>query len=78
MFEYIKKKVQIVSIRRRHNYGLGFEIPMFQDFFSWRLFCRCWGDHWVNATGEEMDLNPHIPKPVPAEPEKKEEEEKVR
>ena len=51
---------------------------MFQHFFSWRLFCRCWGDHWVNATGEEMDLNPHIPKPVPAEPEKKEEEEKVR
>ena len=20
------------------------------------------GDHWANATGEEMDLNPHIPK----------------
>jgi len=43
-----------------------------------RMKDRCWGDHWVNATGEEMDLNPHIPKPVPAEPEKKEEEEKVR
>ena len=36
--------------------------------------CRCWGDHWEAATGEEMDLNPHIPKPEPPpEPEKEEE-----
>jgi hypothetical protein len=44
-----------------------------------RMKDRCWGEHWTNATGEEMDLNPHIPKPVPAEPEKveeKKEEEK--
>merc|ERR1711957_975346 len=46
-----------------------------------RMKDRCWGDHWANATGEEMDLNPHIPKPEPApEPEpveeKKEEDEK--
>jgi len=46
-----------------------------------RMKDRCWGDHWANATGEEMDLNPHIPKPEPApEPEpaeeKKEEETK--
>jgi len=41
-----------------------------------RMKDRCWGDHWSNATGEEQDLNPHIPKPVPAEPETKEEEEK--
>ena len=35
---------------------------------------RCWGDHWDAATGEEMDLNPHIPKPEPPpEPEKEEE-----
>ena len=27
-----------------------------------RMKDRCWGDHWDNATGEEMDLNPHIPK----------------
>ena len=27
-----------------------------------RMKDRCWGDHWANATGEEMDLNPHIPK----------------
>ena len=27
-----------------------------------RVKDRCWGDHWANATGEEMDLNPHIPK----------------
>jgi len=38
-----------------------------------RMKERCWGEHWANATGEEMDLNPHIPKPVPAEPEKVEE-----
>merc|ERR1712203_472748 len=43
-----------------------------------RMKDRCWADHWENATGEEMDLNPHIPKPEPPapEPEKKEEEEK--
>merc|ERR1712107_559759 len=38
-----------------------------------RMKDRCWGDDWAKATGEELDLNPHIPKPVPAEPEKKEE-----
>ena len=27
-----------------------------------RMKDRCWADHWENATGEEMDLNPHIPK----------------
>ena len=27
-----------------------------------RMKDRCWGDHWANATGEEQDLNPHIPK----------------
>merc|ERR1711879_244037 len=39
-----------------------------------RMKDRCWGDHWDAATGEEMDLNPHIPKPEPPpEPEKEEE-----
>jgi len=47
-----------------------------------RMKDRCWGDHWATATGEEMELNPHIPKPEPApEPEpaeeKKEEETKT-
>ena len=46
---------------------------------------RAWGDHWEEATGEKMELNPHIPKPDPpkeetekkeAEGEKKESEEK--
>merc|ERR1712066_1215737 len=42
-----------------------------------RMKDRCWSDHWDAATGEEMDLNPHIPKPEPpAEPEKVEEEKK--
>jgi len=34
-----------------------------------RMKDRCWGDHWDNATGDEMDLNPHIPKPEPPAPE---------
>merc|ERR1711915_426766 len=47
-----------------------------------RMKDRCWGDHWATATSEEMELNPHIPKPEPApEPEpaeeKKEEETKT-
>merc|ERR1712158_271072 len=42
-----------------------------------RMKDRCWADHWAAATGEEMDLNPHIPKPEPpVEPEKPEEEKK--
>merc|ERR1712117_77195 len=40
-----------------------------------RMKDRCWGDHWVNATGEEMDLNPHMPKPEPPAPEPEKEEE---
>merc|ERR1712088_360880 len=44
-----------------------------------RMKDRCWADHWDNATGEEMDLNPHIPKPEPPAPEpEKEEEEKEK
>merc|ERR1719516_109144 len=39
-----------------------------------RMKDRCWNEHWENATGEELDLNPHIPKPEPpVEPEKEEE-----
>merc|ERR1719373_466126 len=41
-----------------------------------RVKDRCWGDHWANATGEEMDLNPHIPKPEPPAPEPEKEEVK--
>jgi len=41
-----------------------------------RMKDRCWGDDWAKATGEEMDLNPHIPKPVPEEPAKEEETKK--
>lgn len=45
-----------------------------------RMKDRCWADHWENATGEEMDLNPHIPKPEPPapEPEKTEEVEEKK
>merc|ERR1712001_433309 len=45
-----------------------------------RMKDRCWADHWENATGEEVDLNPHIPKPEPPapEPEKKEEAEEKK
>merc|ERR1711988_1221357 len=41
-----------------------------------RMKDRCWGDHWAEATGETMDLNPHIPKPDPPAPEPEKEEEK--
>merc|ERR1711910_218440 len=41
-----------------------------------RMKDRCWGDHWANATGEKMDLNPHIPKPEPPAPEPEPVEEK--
>ena len=37
---------------------------------------QAWGDHWDEATGETMDLNPHIPKPEPPVEEEKKEEEK--
>merc|ERR550517_1249358 len=40
-----------------------------------RMKNRCWGDHWANATGEEQDLNPHIPKPDPPAPEPEKEVE---
>merc|ERR1711902_469332 len=39
-----------------------------------RMKDRAWAEHWDLATGETLDLNPHIPKPEP-EPEPKEEEE---
>jgi hypothetical protein len=35
-----------------------------------------WGDHWDEATGEKMELNPHIPKPDPPKEEEKVEEKK--
>ena len=38
-----------------------------------RMKDRAWAEHWDLATGETLDLNPHIPKPEPEE--KKEEEE---
>ena len=30
------------------------------------ILSRVLGDHWANATGEEMDLNPHNSNPEPA------------
>lgn len=43
-----------------------------------RMKDRAWADHWDEATGDKLDLNPHIPKPEPEvkEEEKKEEEKK--
>merc|ERR1712242_168929 len=40
-----------------------------------RMKDRCWGDHWELAIGDNMDLNPHIPKPEPVVEEKKEKAE---
>merc|ERR1711953_750783 len=44
-----------------------------------RMKDRAWGEHWEEAIGEKLELNPHIPKPDPPkeeEEEKKEEGEK--
>lgn len=41
-----------------------------------RMKDRAWGDHWDEAIGESMDMNPHIPKPEPPKEEEKKEEEK--
>ena len=35
-----------------------------------------WGDHWDEAIGDKLELNPHIPKPDPPKEEEKKEEEK--
>jgi len=41
-----------------------------------RMKDRTWGEHWEEAIGEKLDLNPHIPKPEPPKEEEKKEEEK--
>merc|ERR1712088_106666 len=41
-----------------------------------RMKDRAWGDHWDEAIGDKMELNPHIPKPEPPVEEVKEEEKK--
>ena len=41
-----------------------------------RMKDRAWAEHWDLATGETLDLNPHIPKPDPEE--KKEEEAEAK
>merc|ERR1719189_3234046 len=41
-----------------------------------RMKDRAWGDHWDEAIGEKMELNPHIPKPDPPKEEEKEEKKK--
>ena len=42
------------------------------DFFQ----DLAWGDHWDEAIGDKLELNPHIPKPDPPKEEEKKEEEK--
>merc|ERR1712038_1009691 len=37
-----------------------------------RMKDRAWGDHWDEAIGEKMELNPHIPKPDPPKEEEAE------
>ena len=39
---------------------------------------RAWGDHWDEAIGDKMELNPHIPKPEPPVEEEKEEKEEKK
>ena len=38
---------------------------------------RAWGDHWDEAIGDKMELNPHIPKPEPPVEEKEEEKKEA-
>merc|ERR1711994_899238 len=40
-----------------------------------RMKDRAWGDHWEEAIGEKLELNPHIPKPDPPQPEEPEKAE---
>ena len=36
-----------------------------------------WGDHWDEAIGDKMELNPHIPKPEPEPPKEEEKKEEA-
>jgi len=42
-----------------------------------RMKDRAWGDHWDEAIGENLELNPHIPKPDPPKEEEEEKKEEV-
>ena len=64
-------RLPLHKISRTHKHA---KIEKIHEDYIMRTISRCWGDHWDAATGEEMDLNPHIPKPEPPpEPEKEEE-----
>jgi hypothetical protein len=43
-----------------------------------RMKDQAWGDHWVEATGDKLELNPHIPKPDPPKEEEKEEKKEEK
>merc|ERR1712045_529645 len=43
-----------------------------------RMKDQAWGDHWDEAIGDKMELNPHIPKPEPPVEEEKEEKEEKK
>jgi len=61
--------VKLFCVTRALDYSKTYTFFIQQDL--------AWGDHWDEAIGEKMELNPHIPKPdPPKEEEKKEEEEK--
>jgi hypothetical protein len=53
------------------------QIHGFANSLYTRMKDRAWSDHWDEAIGESMDLNPHIPKPEPPKEEEKKEEEKT-
>ena len=61
--------------------GIGTHIPtvliiMISSENTDKMKDRAWGDHWDEATGEKLDLNPHIPKPEPPKEEEKKEDSK--
>merc|ERR1712072_714658 len=42
-----------------------------------RMKDQAWGDHWDEAIGDKLELNPHIPKPEPPVEEEKEEKKEA-
>ena len=63
----VYNRVKVSSYAARNGLKEWFKIDFLQD--------SAWGDHWDEATGEKMEMNPHIPKPDPPKEEEKKEEE---
>ena len=65
MYNLLFKKIHFTFDQRMYSY----QFITLQD--------RAWGDHWEEAIGDKMELNPHIPKPEPPVEEKEEEKKEA-